>query len=219
MDHLLSSYLSYRVTCIETVAASVSRILLLPETTSLSYEAGQYVFIRLADGNESPLSIACAPRADGMLEFHLFHPERNSSAQQLLQIARDEQIWLIRGPEGKCTWSHLNPKLPVFFLAQGTGFAPIKAMLEAAPARVDVAFYWYMSNEKDFYLLNTLPEIVVPRLFSGENPMLVSLLNTHLAIAQAQVYAVASARTVRHLFDVLHAAGLPRAHFHSDMLS
>lgn len=214
----MSNYFSYRVTCIETVAASVSRILLLPEAAPLSYAAGQYVFIRHVNGSESPLSIACAPRADGMLEFHLFHPERNSSAQQLLQMAQDQKTWSIRGPEGKCTWAQLDPELPVFFLAQGTGFAPIKAMLEAAPTKADMAFYWYMSNEKDFYLLNTLPEIVVPRLFSGENQLLVSLLNTHPTIAHAQVYAVASARTVRHLLDVLYAAGLPLAHFHSDMV-
>lgn len=219
MDHLLSNLFSYRVTCIETVAAAVSRILLLPDNNVLAYQAGQYVFVQHGDNNESPLSIACAPRADGMLEFHLFHPDSNSNALALLRLAQETKSWTLRGPFGGCTWAHLQADLPVIFLAQGTGFAPIKAMLEAAPPKADMAFYWYMPEEKDFYLLNTIADVLVPRLFSGESMMLRSLLSAHTAISQLQIYAVASARTVSHMFTVLQAAGLSRAQFHSDMMS
>src|SRR5207245_279754 len=97
------------------------------------------------DQNVSPLSIACAPNKDALLEFHLFHPAENTKAQDLMRMATQEKLWLIGGPFGRCKVSSLRRDIPTIFIASGTGLASIKAVVEELLRSHDyppICLYW-----------------------------------------------------------------------------
>ena len=119
------------------------------------YQPGQYIKIFHPDQTLSPFSIANAPLMDGTLELHLFHSKENTKAKEMMSLVREKKELIIRGPYGKCTANHLVLDRPILFLARGTGFAPIKAIVEALskheryPA---MHLYWAVGGWRELYL-------------------------------------------------------------------
>lgn len=202
---------------------------------SFHYEAGQYVEVLHDDGMVSPLSIACAPRLDHTLTFHLYHPPENLKAQALLAAAMHTKHWLMRGPFGTCTLSRLQQDLPIIFIAYGTGFAPIKAVLEAlltsVPA-VRCAIYWVVADPAAFYAADLLaqwqmthPSVTVHPIFHTQfadkaavtTHLIATLREHHHNFVRQQVYVSGPRPLVVDLFDALSQHGLARHHFYSDV--
>ena len=225
---------SFRVTHIQPLAGHVAQILLRPiHFPSISYEAGQYVHVLHQDQSISPLSIACAPNDKSILEFHLFHPAQNLLAQDLMRLAREENIWRMTGPFGRCTISQLHHDRPIIFLARGTGFAPVKAMIEAftrLPLYPAISFYWSVSQRSHLYMNELLEKwmIQIPDFSytpvcmdqDAANPvaLLETVLRDHPDISRYQVYASGSQPFVYALFSELHYRGLEMEFFYSDVL-
>ena len=202
-----------------------------------SYAAGQYVEVVHKDRCVSPLSIACAPTALANLEFHLFHPVENHKAQDLLRIAQAEKTWSLRGPYGSCTVNRLHPQKPIIFLARGTGFAPIKAVIEAlfiSPGRCPaIHLYWSVSRREDFYLTDLLEKWktefpnfiftpVLTREFSPKAPAGSPLLHDivlrdYLDLSAYQVYASGPRPLVNAAFYAFQKHGLQQTFFYSDV--
>jgi len=232
----MSQFLDYHVMAIQLLAKDVSRILLQPlHAPVISYEAGQYIEVSHTDGRVSYLSIACAPRDDAILEFHLFHPAENEKAQALLRMARTEKKWQLRGPLGRCTVSQLHPDKPILFLAQGTGFAPVKAVIEAliqADFPLLLHVYWFSQNQEDFFLTEQISRwkashplfiftpIILPSAFNEdqiESVLNQAILATYPDLSAYQVYASGPRSWVYRIFHAFQQKGLPRALFFSDM--
>jgi len=229
---LPDSYL-YEVSSIQQLAGHVSQIFLRAITLPpLSYAAGQYVNVMHHNQSASPLSIACAPHVDGVLEFHLFHPPENHQAEDLMRLAQNEKKWRITGPFGTCTAACLDLNMPVIFIARGTGFAPIKAVIE------DLAwswhypplhFYWSMPDLDHFYLMDLLekwsaelPGFSFTPVFQdrdSEKPdsLLEILLRGHLDFSTYQVYSSGSPRFVSAVCSEMRAHGLQKEFFYSDV--
>lgn len=118
----------------------------------IDYHAGQYLQMFREDG-ASFFSIANAPSGSGCYELHIRHHREEET------LCRDKRL-RIALPYGHCDLSRLHPTKPILFLAAGTGFAPIRAMIEQLGAQQDaraVQLYWGVHTEDDFYDKTSIP--------------------------------------------------------------
>ena len=88
----------------------------------IPYQAGQYLQIHKPEG-ESFYSIANAPSAEQVYELHVRHRSQK-------QLGSEQEALSVSLPYGRCDVSHLHPHKPILFLAFGTGFSSIRAMIE-----------------------------------------------------------------------------------------
>ena len=120
-----------RVQTLEPVAPDVMRIRLkLPAAERLQFLAGQYIDILLKDGTRRSLSMANPPHDDSLLELHLRNYGGPFSLHVFTQM-KEKDILRFEGPLGSFYLREDSSK-PVVLLAGGTGFAPIKAIIEHA---------------------------------------------------------------------------------------
>ncbi len=120
-----------RVQTLELVAPDVMRIRLkLPAAERLQFLAGQYIDILLKDGTRRSLSMANPPHDDGLLELHLRNYGGPFSTHVFTRM-KEKDILRFEGPYGSFYLREDTTK-PLVLVAGGTGFAPIKAIIEHA---------------------------------------------------------------------------------------
>ncbi len=148
-----------RVQSLEKLAPDVMRIRLrLPASERLQFLAGQYIDILLKDGTRRSLSLANPPHDDGLLELHLRNYGGPFSTHVFTQM-KEKDILRFEGPLGSFHLREDNDK-PAVLVAGGTGFAPIKAIVEHAlhhGIRRPLLLYRGVRHAADLYL-NELPE-------------------------------------------------------------
>lgn len=121
-----------RVETMDRVAPDVMRLRLkLPANERLQFRAGQYIEFVLKDGTRRAFSLANAPHDDALLELHVRRIPGGRFTGQVFGTMRSRDILRIEGPLGSFFLREDNDK-PIVLVAGGTGFAPIKAMLEHA---------------------------------------------------------------------------------------
>ena len=144
-----------RIEKIDKVAADVAIVSLkLPANDRLQYLAGQYVDFLLRDGRRRSFSIATAPEDDTLLDLHIRHVPGGYFSGQLFNEFKGREILRIEGPLGNFFLREDSDK-PIIFVAGGTGFAPIKAVIEHAFHHgVDrqMVLYWGVRSRADLYL-------------------------------------------------------------------
>jgi len=121
----------------------------------LHYLAGQYLEVITQTEKVIPLSIANAPLGSSQLELHIGHTPQNSLVNELLKVLQEKRVLTVRAPFGNCTYLSLKPDLPVILLAGGSGFAPIKAIIEQLLALGEppaIHLYWGAKTLGDLYL-------------------------------------------------------------------
>lgn len=120
-----------RVQTLDRLAHDVMRIRLrLPASERLQFLAGQYIDILLKDGTRRSLSLANPPHDDALLELHLRNYGGPFSRHVFTQM-KEKDILRLEGPLGSF-YLRENSDKPVLLVAGGTGFAPIKAIIEHA---------------------------------------------------------------------------------------
>lgn len=150
---MTSSYTLARVENITPLTNSVLQITLVPETF-IPYLPGQY--LKLIFNSEAfYYSIANAPLGAHKYELHIRHTPENPYNEPLLAHIKHTGQVRIHMPFGQCHIEALDPKAPIICIAGGTGFAPIKAMIEQWLADGDTrpcALYWGARSKSDLYL-------------------------------------------------------------------
>lgn len=148
-----------RVQKMERVAPDVMMLLLrLPANERLQFLAGQYIDVLMKDGRRRSLSMANAPHDDACLQLHL----RNYGgpfSQYVFTRMKEKEILRFEGPLGTFFLREDSDK-PIILLASGTGFAPIKAIVEHALYKGiarPMTLYWGGRVRADLYL-NALAE-------------------------------------------------------------
>ncbi len=148
-----------RVQKLERAAPDVMMIQLrLPGSERLQFLAGQYIDILTKSGLRRSLSLANAPHDDAMLQLHL----RNYGgpfSQFVFNTLKEKDILRFEGPLGTFFLREDSDK-PIILLASGTGFAPIKAIIEHSihkNIRRPMTLYWGCRVRSDLYL-NDLAE-------------------------------------------------------------
>lgn len=101
----------------------------LPGTEQLTFMAGQYVEFLLKDGRRRAFSIANAPHEKGFLELHIRKIAGGHFTEQVFNEMPVKTILRIEAPLGSFFLREQNDK-PILMVAGGTGFAPVKGMIE-----------------------------------------------------------------------------------------
>jgi len=104
----------------------------LPASDTFQYRAGQYVEFILRDGDRRSYSMANAPHTQAeapVLELHLRHMPGGKFTDHVFSNMKEKEILRIEGPFGSFFLREESDR-PMVLLASGTGFAPIKAIIE-----------------------------------------------------------------------------------------
>ena len=144
-----------RVVKMEKLSHDVMALdLKLPEGERLQYLPGQYVDILLRDGNRRSFSLASALRDDALLQLHIRHVPGGHFSGHVFTGMKERDLLRFRGPLGTF-FLRRESERPVILMAGGTGFAPIKAILEHALASgIDrpMHLFWGARARRDLYL-------------------------------------------------------------------
>lgn len=103
----------------------------LPETERLQFMAGQYLEIILKGGKRRAFSIANAPHDDAYIELHIRHVPDGQFGDYVFDGLKEKALLRIEGPLGSY-FLREDSKRPIILIGGGTGFAPLKGMLEHA---------------------------------------------------------------------------------------
>jgi len=126
----------------------------LPANDSFTYRPGQYVEFLLRDGVRRSYSMASAPRPGANMELHIRHMPGGKFTDHVFGAMKEKEILRIEGPFGSFFLREDSDK-PIILLASGTGFAPIKALLEHMQQQGiqrAVTLYWGGRRPADLYL-------------------------------------------------------------------
>jgi CDP-4-dehydro-6-deoxyglucose reductase, E3 len=128
----------------------------LPATVAFKYRAGQYIEFILRDGARRSYSMANAPEHLGnppAIELHLRHMPGGKFTDQVFGTMKEKDILRVEGPFGSFFLREDSTK-PIVLLASGTGFAPIKAIIEhlrATGSTRPSVLYWGCRHRADLY--------------------------------------------------------------------
>lgn len=143
-----------RVQQMDRVAPDVMVLQLkLPASERLQFLAGQYIDILMKGGQRRSFSMANAPHDDALLQLHV----RNYGgpfSEYVFQRMKEKEILRFEGPLGTFFLREDSDK-PIILLASGTGFAPIKAIIEHAiykGIKRPMTLYWGGRRRNDLYM-------------------------------------------------------------------
>lgn len=146
--------LPVRVEKMRKLADDVMELTLkLPASERLRFLAGQYIDILLKDGKRRGFSLANAPTDDLFLELHIRHVPGGQFTQHVFTEMQEKALLRIEGPLGN--FYLRDTGRPVVLVGGGTGFAPLKAMLEQQMAqglRNPIHLYWGARTKSDLYM-------------------------------------------------------------------
>ena len=156
-----------RVQKIDRVAADVAVLYLkLPANERLQFMAGQYIDFLLKDGKRRSFSMANAPHDDEFLQLHVRNIAGGNFSHYVFTQMKEKTILRFEGPLGTFFLREDTDK-PMLLMAGGTGFAPIKAIIEHALYKQTdrtMILYWGARTRADLYL----PDL--PEKWQAENP-------------------------------------------------
>jgi CDP-4-dehydro-6-deoxyglucose reductase, E3 len=144
-----------RVSSLEKVSHDVMVVKLqLPANDTMRYHAGQYVEFILRDGARRSYSMANAPHNGPGVELHIRHMPGGKFTDHVFTAMKEKEILRIEGPFGSFYLREDSDK-PMVLLASGTGFAPIKALIEQMQfkgIRREATLYWGGRRPSDLYM-------------------------------------------------------------------
>ena len=148
-----------RVNTISKPSSDVAILKLqLPAAERFQFLAGQYIEFLLKDGQRRAYSIANSPDQEGPLELHIRHLPGGVFTDFVFGVSnpalKEKDILRFEGPLGSF-FLREDSKKPIIFLAAGTGFAPIKSIIEQMQAKkIDRSIYLYWGGRRpsDLYL-------------------------------------------------------------------
>jgi CDP-4-dehydro-6-deoxyglucose reductase len=130
----------------------------LPAGEPLQFHAGQYIEFILRDGARRSYSMANAPHTLQVpgtgIELHIRHMPGGKFTDHVFGAMKEKEILRIEGPYGSFFLREDSDK-PMVLLASGTGFAPIKALLEHMKFKAidrPATLYWGGRRPEDLYM-------------------------------------------------------------------
>lgn len=248
-----------RISLLEKKSPDVMLVRLqLPANDALQYHAGQYVEFILRDGARRSYSMANAPHLAGAMtttagaatpaaasapvapsngiELHIRHMPGGKFTDHVFSAMKEKEILRVEGPYGSFYLREESTK-PMILLASGTGFAPIKALIEHMQFKAinrPTTLYWGGRRPHDLYMdewvkarVAEMPHLQYVPVVSNALPedgwtgrtgfVHQAVLDDHPTLAGHQVYACGAPIVV----DSAKAAylghrGLPEDEFYAD---
>jgi CDP-4-dehydro-6-deoxyglucose reductase len=209
--------------------------LMLPAGERLQYLPGQYVDVLLRDGRRRAFSIANAPREDDHLELQIRRVPGGTFSEHVFQNLKERALLRLRGPLGSF-YLRKKDQRPIILMAGGTGFAPIKAIVEGALADGfpgKMYLYWGVRARRDLYMHDlasawaaehdslvytpVLSEPLAGEGWSGRTGFVhQALLEDHADLSPFSVYVSGPPIMVAAGREHFFARGLDPARLHSD---
>jgi NAD(P)H-flavin reductase/ferredoxin len=196
--------------------------------------AGQYLRVKMPDGDTRNFSMASPPHQSDGVQLHVRHVRGGRFSESLLAALRPGDTLEVELPFGDF---HLRPdsEKPMLCLATGTGFAPLKSIVEDLIKRGSkrpLHLYWGGRRRRDLYLVD-LPQKWAARLdWFRFIPVLSELdpdwngaaglvhhavLRDFADLSGWQVYACGNPRMIRQARrDFVSTAGLHESDFFAD---
>lgn len=148
-----------RVMEIEELAPDVRLLKLqLPTSDPFNYHPGQYIEFIMRDGRRRSYSMANTPNESNLIELHIRHMPGGAFTDHVFGAGdtamKIREIQRVEGPLGSFFLREDSNK-PIILLASGTGFAPIKALVERlieTGSRRPVTLYWGGRRPHDLYM-------------------------------------------------------------------
>ena len=210
----------------------------LPAADLFKYHAGQYVEFLLRDGDRRAYSMGNAPHTQTEspgVDLHIRHMPGGKFTDHVFSAMKEKEILRIEGPFGSFYLREDSDK-PMVLLASGTGFAPIKAIIEHLQFKGitrPAVLYWGGRRPADLYMhdwvlgkLAEMPNLrYVPVIsdalpedaWTGRTGFVHNAVLQDLADLSAhQVYACGAPIVVDSAQAAYIAAGLPAEEFYAD---
>lgn len=218
-----------RIERLEPLAPDVMAVFLrLPAAEEFVYLPGQYLDILLAQHRRRSFSIANAPGESKLLELHVRRVEGGEFTEQVFDALRPGALLRMEGPLGQF-WFRSESSRPALMIGGGTGYAPLRAMLEAllsAGDRRPLHLYWGVRARQDLYEHERLTELTQRHANFSYTPVLsepqpqdrwagrtgfvhAAVLQDHSSLSPFDLYAAgppALVEAIRHEFP---ERGLP----------
>lgn len=144
-----------RVQKMERAAPDVMVLQLkLPASEPLQFLAGQYLEFIRPDGSRRAFSIANAPHQNQFVEIHVRLVPGGEFTTQVFETMKEKDILRIEAPLGSFFLREDSDK-PIILLAGGTGFAPIKGLIEHSLHKAHtrpIHLYWGAQNRAGLYM-------------------------------------------------------------------
>lgn len=226
-----------RIASLQKVSHDVMVLKLqMPANDVFAYHAGQYIEFLLQGGLRRSYSMANAPHLISQgLELHIRHMPGGKFTDHVFGTMKERDILRIEGPYGSFYLREDSAK-PIVLLASGTGFAPIKAIIEHLQFKGSTrpaTLYWGGRRPADLYMI----EWVKTKLTEMPNLRYVPVVSdalpednwqgrtgyVHRAVLQDlpdlsghQVYACGAPIVVDSARTDYLKAGLPEDEFYAD---
>lgn len=226
-----------RIAKLEKLSDDVMLVSLqLPANERLQYRAGQYIEFMLKDGKRRSYSMANAPHLDAQISLHIRHMPGGVFTDQVFSTLKERDILRFEGPHGSFFLREESDK-PIILLASGTGFAPIKALVEHLifiESKRPVTLYWGGRRPADLYMhalclewAQTLPHFkYVPVISNAEATdawqgrtgfVHQAVMADHADLSGYQVYACGAPIVVESAQrDFVQQCHLPADEFYAD---
>lgn len=203
----------------------------LPANERLQFLAGQYVEFMLKEGKRRAFSLANAPHDDDFLELHIRQVVDGKFTSHVFNRMKEKDILRLQGPMGSFFLREESDK-PLILLAGGTGFAPIKSIVEHAihsGFTRPMTIYWGARDRAGLYL-NDLPEawaaahahihyvpVLSDEAWTGRTGFVHrAALEDHPDLSTFQVYACGAPAMIDAVRGDFATAGLPEEEFFAD---
>jgi len=143
-----------RVESMARFTAEIMRLRLkLPRAARLQFLAGQYVDILLPEGKRRAFSIASAPSVHEYLELHIKQVDGGGFTGHVFTDMQLKEILRLQGPLGTF-FVRRRSERPMIMMGGGTGFAPLKSMIEELIESQDrraIHLFWGVRQASDLY--------------------------------------------------------------------
>jgi len=211
----------------------------LPATDVMQFHAGQYIEFLLRDGSRRSYSMGNAPHTleagAPKVELHIRHMPGGKFTDPVFTTMKEKDILRVEGPYGSFFLREDSDK-PMVLLASGTGFAPIKALMEHMQHKGitrPATLYWGGRRPSDLYMndwvegqLAQMPNLRYVPVVSDASPedawtgrtgfVHHAVLQDHPDLSGFQVYACGAPIVVDSAQRDYGAAGLPAEEFFAD---
>ena len=224
---------SVRVESLEKLNKDTIKMMLkLSGEERLIFKAGQYIEFIMADNLRRAFSLANPPHQN-LLELHLKLIEGKKFTQFVFNEMQEKSIHRIEGPIGQ--FYLRESEKPIIFVAGGTGFAPVKSIIEDMvfnAIKRPIFLYRGVCEFDDLYMhnlslgwSNTIDEfryIPVSQNESKNSDQLrlglvhEAVLDDFKSLDNMQVYCCGAPGLVKIAFESFIKIGLPEDEFFAD---
>ncbi len=215
----------------------IYRIRIVPDDLRLfDFKGGQYIVLHMPDGKRVPLSIASAPEEKTFLELHIRLVKQYSLADDMIKLFKQAPEVKVEGAFGSCYL--IDSQRGLVIIAGGTGFSPMKSMIESAFAQQcerPIELFLGAQVMSDLYhhdlineWQNSYNNFRYTPVISGDDeiwdgavgfPHEVAIERYNKKLIEKDFYVSGSEAMVMAVYRALSDKGVDSSQIHSDMLN